>query len=252
MSVSSGQYDDAVTATYSQNDQAVGRLHAELPTLLAVLGDVTGRHGLDLACGTGFYTRLLSRCGADHVVGVDASPAMIESARTMTAPDERIEYRVHDVATLPDIGTFDIVTAGFLLNYAQTRRQLGDMCADIAARLRPGGRFVGSLPMSTYDWRRPLAARYGVTFDYSHDMSDGENFTFTLHFSPPLTLVNCYWRNETYQAALEDAGLVNVRMTPWQPSAEAINRFGLDFWKPWLANPTHMVISAVQPIRSEL
>jgi toxoflavin synthase len=36
---------------------------------------------LDLACGEGFYTRLLRQTGAGRVVGVDLSAGMIALAR---------------------------------------------------------------------------------------------------------------------------------------------------------------------------
>ena len=53
----------------------------ELPSVLAVLGDVRGLNCLDLACGLGYWSQLLVEKGAAHVVGVDISEAMLSAAR---------------------------------------------------------------------------------------------------------------------------------------------------------------------------
>jgi 2-polyprenyl-3-methyl-5-hydroxy-6-metoxy-1,4-benzoquinol methylase len=46
-----------------------------------MVGPLEGTRVLDLACGFGFYTRLLKQEGAAQVVGVDLSPEMIRLAR---------------------------------------------------------------------------------------------------------------------------------------------------------------------------
>lgn len=43
-----------------------------------LIGDVRNRHGLDLGCGAGFYTRLMLDRGAASVCAVDLTSAMIE------------------------------------------------------------------------------------------------------------------------------------------------------------------------------
>ena len=42
---------------------------------------ITNAKVLDLACGTGYYSRLLLSWGASKVVGVDISPKMVEVAQ---------------------------------------------------------------------------------------------------------------------------------------------------------------------------
>ena len=41
------------------------------------LGDISGQNILDLACGAGYSTRLIKNKGANMVIGVDISQAMI-------------------------------------------------------------------------------------------------------------------------------------------------------------------------------
>lgn len=47
--------------------------HLRTYTYLNLLGDLAGKSILDLACGEGFYTRLLKKQGVASIVGVDLS-----------------------------------------------------------------------------------------------------------------------------------------------------------------------------------
>ncbi|MGH2480497.1 MAG: class I SAM-dependent methyltransferase [Ktedonobacteraceae bacterium] len=51
-----------------------------LPSLLDLTGDIQGQIVCDLACGQGWITRELARCGA-RVTGVDLSDQLLEIAR---------------------------------------------------------------------------------------------------------------------------------------------------------------------------
>ena len=68
------EYDDLVRQ-YQRSKELPFRVYSEIPDHLELLGDLRGRSVLDLACGEGFYTRLIKKAGADRVVGVDLSGA---------------------------------------------------------------------------------------------------------------------------------------------------------------------------------
>jgi toxoflavin synthase len=87
-----------------------------------------------------------------------------------------------------------------------------------------------------------------VTYEWRHDMQDGDRFTFRFHhIEPPLTLECYYWRLETYEQALAEAGFRDVEFRPWLPSAEGIDALGHEFWAPWIANPMISVFSCARP-----
>ncbi len=89
-----------------------------IPSAKHYLGDLSGQRVLDLACGSGFFTRYIKEWNAEFVVGVDISGEMIELAQQQEKQDPYgIEYIVGDVAQLGKIGEFDVVFAGFLLHY---------------------------------------------------------------------------------------------------------------------------------------
>jgi SAM-dependent methyltransferase len=104
--------------------------------VLALLWRHGVREGLvvDAGCGSGILARELTRAGF-HVLGIDASPAMIELARE-TAPQARFEVMSLDTATLPPCDA--IVAMGEVLNYGDLRAFL----PRASAALRPGGVLV--------------------------------------------------------------------------------------------------------------
>jgi SAM-dependent methyltransferase len=50
---------------------------------LRMLPDVAGKHVVELGCGTAYFGAWLKRAGARRVVGVDITPAQLETARRM-------------------------------------------------------------------------------------------------------------------------------------------------------------------------
>src|ERR1700740_1886109 len=73
--------------------------------LLVLLNAKPGERILDVGCGTGQLTAEIARFGAE-VVGIDASPEMIATARE-TFPHVRFE--VADAANLTYAEEFDVV-----------------------------------------------------------------------------------------------------------------------------------------------
>src|SRR5579864_6147338 len=50
-----------------------------------VLPDVVGRDVIELGCGTAYFGAWLKRRGARRVVGIDVTPAQLDTARRMDA-----------------------------------------------------------------------------------------------------------------------------------------------------------------------
>lgn len=92
------------------------------------------KRGLDVACGTGMSTRMLSGL-ARQVIGTDASQAMLGQA--FTAPN--IEYRIGSAEHLDfSDSQFDILTVALALHWLDRSTFLGE-----ARRvLEPGGLMV--------------------------------------------------------------------------------------------------------------
>ncbi|CAM3260809.1 class I SAM-dependent methyltransferase [Deinococcus saxicola] len=91
---------------------------------------------LDLACGTGGFTRELAASGL-HVAGLDGSEDMLREAR---ARQPEVEFVAGDLRTFHLPGRFDLITCVFdSLNNLLTPEDLAAALARAAAHLKPGG-----------------------------------------------------------------------------------------------------------------
>ena len=108
--------------------------------LLALAGPLSGRHVLDLCCGTGDVAFRFARRGA-QVVGVDFSGPMLSIAQQRNLREHAsIEWVNADALRLPfKNGQFDVVTISYgLRNLADFERGLREM----HRVTRPGGRLL--------------------------------------------------------------------------------------------------------------
>ncbi len=88
---------DPIAEQYQRAKQQPWRFHIEAFSLMELVGQVTGQSVLDVACGEGFYTRMLRQRGAAKVTGVDVSEEMIALARKQEAVHRKgIDYLVGD------------------------------------------------------------------------------------------------------------------------------------------------------------
>ncbi len=93
-----------------------------------------GERVLDLGCGDGAVTAELAAAGID-VVGVDASPEFVASAR-----NKGLTVHMMDGHALSFVAEFDAVFSNAALHW-MTRPEM--VIQGVACALRPGGRFVG-------------------------------------------------------------------------------------------------------------
>ena len=96
--------------------------------------DAGGLHILELGCGTGLCGSLLSSL-AEHMVGVDLSTEMVESARRKGIYDELLVEDLHEVLDR-SAGRFDLVFGMDVFCYFG---DLGELVGKCVAALRSGG-----------------------------------------------------------------------------------------------------------------
>jgi toxoflavin synthase len=231
---------DQIAEDYKRAKEHPWRLHVEQYTFLGLVGDVSGKSVLDLACGEGFYTRRLKQRGAARAVGVDLSQRMIDLAREEEARRPLgVEYVTEDAIKLKLGDAFDLVVASYLLNYAQTAEQLLQMCQGIARHLKPGGRFVTvnnnpAQPVETYGRER----KYGFTKTLQGPPREGATITYTIFFEDGRTvsLDNYLLSLATHEEAFQKAGLREVRWHAPQLSPEGEKANGRQYWNDFLVD----------------
>jgi trans-aconitate 2-methyltransferase len=161
---------------------------------------------LDAGCGSGRVTRLLAeRVPRGHVIGVDASPSMIERAREALGPE--VELIVSDLLDLELADPVDAVFSNATFHWILDHQRLFNR---LHALLRPGGVMeaqcggVGNVA----EWIREIDAANG-----------DERFASYLRTMPPATNFASVANTE---ARLRRAGFEPIRVwlysRTYQPS----------------------------------
>jgi SAM-dependent methyltransferase len=162
---------------------------------------------LDVGCGEGRVPRDLRARGYE-VIGIDASPTLIEHAREA---DPGGDYRIADAAQLPfaDASVL-LVTAMLSLHdmddmagaVGEAARVLvlgGRLCAAVVHPINSAGHFESSAPDAAF----VIRDSYFAERRYADEVErDGLRMTFTSRHRPL----------EAYVAALESAGLLVERL----------------------------------------
>lgn len=136
---------------YVPSEQGEIRLE-HLHRYATVLGIVAGKDVLDVACGEGYGSRLISTV-ARSTTGVDISGEAIEHARAAYRDSRNLEFQVGSATQLPlENASFDVVVSFETIEHLEGQQQ---MLAEIRRVLRPEGVLVISSP------NRPVYSRAG-------------------------------------------------------------------------------------------
>ncbi len=269
----SANYDDSITTT------PLGILETQL--LDRALGDCAGLAVLDLGGGSGVRARQALARGAAWVDVVDLSPGMLRAgqarARAATGGDddddddddneERIGWHEGDVSRplddqqLPLLRpAYDLVMANWVMDTAAGAEELEGMWANVGARLRPGGRYVGT---RGGDPNAPAARdpKYGIVLRDHRPVPGGFRYRFstTTTTTPggnnnnnnnnaaaaPLVDLEGVSLEASYSGSTElqeKYGLRDVETVPYE-SAEIV-RGDPEFWELFLQNPHMAVVTA--------
>jgi SAM-dependent methyltransferase len=230
------QYDH-IGSRYDEYARTATLKRAESYTFFRMVGALHGKHVLDLACGFGFYTRLLKQRGAATVLGVDISPEMIRLARQQEQAEPLgITYQVSDAVALSPLGPFDLVTAVYLLNYATSKDELLGMCRSAYENLAAGGRLIAYTVNPAFTLSKPNCTKYGVTVLREVPEEDRYNCEAEFVTDPP-TLVGWYrWSQAAYEWAIKEGGFRDFAWYPSEVAPEDIAHYGEAYWRDFYEN----------------
>jgi ubiquinone/menaquinone biosynthesis C-methylase UbiE len=131
--------DRNATASWAQEEITWGMFKVP-ESQVGVLGNVAGLDVLDLGCGIAYFSAWLARRGA-RVVGLDVTPAQLETARRMQAEfglGFPLVEASAEAVPLPD-GSFDVVLSEY---GASIWCDPSAWIPEAARLLRPGGRLI--------------------------------------------------------------------------------------------------------------
>jgi trans-aconitate 2-methyltransferase len=162
-------------ATYDRVADPQEEWGREVLARLQLDGDETV---LDAGCGSGRVTRLLlERLPRGRVIGVDASPSMIDLAREAFAGDDRVELQAADLVDLQLSDAVDAVFSNATFHWILDHRRL---FARLFDALRPGGAMEAQCggEGNVAEWIRAIEAAQGDErfVSYLRGMADSYNF----------------------------------------------------------------------------
>lgn len=192
------------------------------PNLLRMLGDIKGKHVLDLGCGQGIFSRLLADNGA-NVIGVDLGKELIDIAEKKNDGYKfNVHYfnsTAHDLFMVKD-GTKDVVVCVLAI---QNIEKLSETIAEASRVLKKGGKFIMVLNHPAF--RNPRYTHWGYDEDekiqyrrvdqylseskIKIDMTPGshEDKKFTVSFHRPL---------QVYMKTFGKCGFAMTRLEEWE------------------------------------
>jgi len=247
------QYNNISSSYDNINDLPISR--AIVPNVERLVHPyIKGARVLELACGTGFFTKYMLDWGASSIVGVDVSQGMVDAAeselqkrneyagkyRFMVA-DCSVPFSIADPESKDGEGAFDIVFAAWLLNYAQDLPTMTEMFKNISKHLKPGGRFVSVLPHPEKDPMNCINAvneqskqGYGYRIEVQRPIEGIQNgYQVQLYFDtdPPVDFGNYYLPMTVHEQAARDGGMKGKLRWPevtLPEDQDVLNRYMVD------------------------
>ena len=215
-------YDDIVFDYSAIKTNVFGKEHLD-PEFFKAVGNVEGCSLLDLACGSGYYTKLLKQKGASEVIGVDISEGMIKEAdKDELEHSLGITYVVGDASKYVHGHEMDVVTGAFLLCYADSEENLLKFCENIYANLKCGGKFVTMQPVLDETCNLEDMT-LGYTFvPYVNEkkpdtLYDGVQVDVTIYsadFKSKCSFPSFLWKSQTISKLLYAVGFEDVKIVP--------------------------------------
>ncbi len=207
-----GWYDDLLAQDDTYQTKVI------LPNILRLVAP-EGKKIIDVACGQGFFSKALAQAGAQHVLGLDISPNLIEIAKKNET--EKLHFGVSPANDLKPVqsGSFDVATIVLAL---QNIKEMSETLKEVSRVLISGGKFVLVLNHPTF--RIPKASSWGFdekeniqyrridaynsSFSVDVDMAPGQknDKTKTVSFHRPL---------QDYFKTLSNAGFVVTGLEEW-------------------------------------
>ncbi len=92
---------------------------------------------LEIACGTGYWTEIISSC-ADSIVAIDSNKEVLDIARSKSYNKNNIKFIVDDALSLSKINnTFDSSFCGFWLSHIH-KNNMESFITKLHTKLKPG------------------------------------------------------------------------------------------------------------------
>lgn len=217
---------DVVANWYSTYLQDTDTYQAKViaPNLVRFLGSVRNKQVLDLACGEGYFARLVAKEGA-IITGVDLSSLLITRAKASSGDISFVVAPAHKTTLKKD--AFDIV---FTVLAFENIKNISEVVTEIKRILKKDGRFVLVLLHPAFrvpkhsDWgfdqgkavqyRRVEKYLSEVQIEIEQNPSKGEKSKKTITFHRPLQWYMKAFKKEGFAITALEEWISHKKSTP--------------------------------------
>ena len=243
---------DKLVEQYAQYHRTPQCKYLDIYTYLSVIGNLKGKSVLDLGCGYGFYTRIFREQEADLVVGVDCSEEMLKLAKQIEQKNPLgIRYIQGDATELKQLGrgSFDLVTASYVLNDFSHAEQLEKFAQTSYLNLNSEGRFIAlNENVQNHPNSYAICQKYGYTKQLIADWTEGAliKVKYDLDNDHSITFENHYLSRKTYEEAFKKAGFSKINWYGPKLSREGFKKYGAEFWQDFIKYQLMVIFEAVK------
>ncbi len=225
-------------AKFVRDDPMRNALH--YPSVLQILGNVSGRHVLDLGCGDGRFDRLLAKSGA-NVTAFDIVPAQIEEAELQEAESPLgIRYEVADATTYVSDRLHHDAVSIMALPYATDPKALQAVFRTAFTAVMENGRFISVV-------FRPGFSAFGKIIGNRQFQQD-QHGNIQVEFLHPITKVPCFtshltqFDKEQYEEGAHAAGFRKTQWIDPTPTPASLQKLGQEFWQTCMEERPYAIV----------
>lgn len=208
----------SVANWYEEHLRGDDTYHAKViaPNLMRILEPRQGMQVLDLACGEGYFARLMHKSGAD-VIGADIAKELIAKARK-SEPGIEFHATPADKLNFAPDGSFDSIVCVLAL---QNMQELVPVFKECARVLRPEGRFIFVLnhpafripKRTSWGWDEEKKIQYRRVDGYLS--SSRSQIEMAPGSDPSATTWSFHRSLQDHMKPLASAGFVVTRIEEW-------------------------------------
>jgi len=193
---------------------------------LAIASLEPGETVLDIGSGSGFDAFLAARAVGEtgRVIGVDATPEMVQRARRLAAEHghDTVDFRLGEMENLPVADcAVDVIISNCVINLSPEKPRVFQ---ELFRVLRPGGRLAISDVVATAE----------LPAEIKEDL--------TLHAS----CIAGAWTIDELEATLTEAGFVGITIRPREESKTFIQE-----WAPGINAEEFVVSALIEAVRPD-
>lgn len=200
------EFFERLSDYYDQMISWPARIGTEGAFFKKFVNDYKLKSSLDVACSTGFHVIMLRRLGLD-AVGIDASPRMIDRARSNSVTcGVTVEYILGDFSTMSKRFSegFDLITClGDTVAHLSSRQAVQKLFQEVYKCLNPGGFFI--LQTRNYDHILRQHSRF-LPPTGSRNGTEETLFFRVLDFHPKsldFNIVKFHWHENRWESLVQ-------------------------------------------------